>query len=145
MRTLKKNHVISLLLLLTLIFASNNVMKDELQAMLIDTDTSTLQQEFSEISPQQGVVETINHIPSGAGSSVNCDLPGNNIEGYCRLKLKISTSSPLSAKAFASLSLNVDMPPPRRGCAGPIITIFFTSGMQQDDHSLSGTLCPIRD
>ncbi len=84
-------------------------------------------------------------MPSGAGSSVNCDLPGNNIEGYCRLKLKISTSSPLSAKAFASLSLNVDMPPPRRGCAGPTITIFFASGMRQDDHSLSGTSCPIRD
>ena len=63
-------------------------------------------------------------IPLGAGSSEYWLLPGNKKLGYCRLNVTISASSPHSAKAKQSRSLKMEIPPPRKGWAEPIITTF---------------------
>jgi hypothetical protein len=65
-----KNRIISLAILLTLILATNNPLKNELQHALLNNDTSIINQEFSTTAKtQQGVEETINLMPSGVDAS----------------------------------------------------------------------------
>jgi len=63
--------------------------------------------------------------PSGAGASVNCEVPGNKNEGYCRLNDQILHVCPASFSALHNRSLKVVMPPGRNGCAGPMMMIFL--------------------
>ena len=61
---------------------------------------------------------------SGAGESVYWLLPGNRNEGYCTVKVLMSASQPRDLKVRARISMMEAMPP-RYGCAGPRIVIFF--------------------
>ena len=62
--------------------------------------------------------------PSGAGSFVYCDLPGKNIDGYCREKEQMLHSCPVAMNSLASRWLNVANPP-RNGWPGPMIMILL--------------------
>ena len=62
---------------------------------------------------------------SGRGSGEYCVLPGKRKEGYCRVKVNISTSSPFLMYSLAILSSKSAMPP-LYGHAGPTISIFIT-------------------
>ncbi len=64
-------------------------------------------------------------IPFGGGASVNCEDPGKRKDGYYNEKDQMLHSCPASRKALQRRSLKVVIPPGRKGCAGPIMIIFF--------------------
>lgn len=70
MRKTKKSQIFTIIILFTIILASDNFVNKELHIEILENDEEIFKQDITSIPKNnQGVVETVNLIPSGIGSS----------------------------------------------------------------------------